>query len=205
MKTDYIVKKFVHMVSPLEGDVGYLKFDSFTRGTGDWVRQELAKLKQSKAVIVDLRGNSGGLIKEVKSSLSAFFAREVEFGTFVERSGKIKEPKIKGGDDNAFAGKVIVLVDEDSGSSAEIFSSLMQEHGRGQIVGTRTRGRVLYSLQFSLSDNFELRVPVRDYLSPKGARLEGVGVKPDVEVHLTVEDIRLGRDRMLAQAIKLSK
>ena len=205
LTTGYIVKKFVRIVSLLQGNVGYLKFASFTPGTGDWLRQELAKLKHSKAVIVDLRGNRGGLIDEVKSSLRAFFVRNVEFGTLVERSGKIREPKIKGSGDSAFAGKVIVLVDEDTGSGSEIFTSLIQENGRGEIVGTRTRGRVLNSIQFDLSDNFELLVPVRDYLSPRGARLEGVGVRPDTEVDLTVEDIRLGRDRVLSRAIKIAE
>lgn len=206
LTTDFIIVKYARVNRLLEGNVGYLKFDTFqTRGIGDWVRQEIAKFKQSKTVIVDLRGNGGGLISEAKSCLSPFFAQDVEFGTFVERSGKFKEQKIKGRGDDAFTGKVIVLVDEYTGSASEMFSAVMQENGRGQIVGTRTRGKVLNSLQFDLSDKVELLVAFRDYLSPKGLRLEGIGIKPDFEVELTFEDIRTGRDRVLEQAIKLSE
>jgi carboxyl-terminal processing protease len=187
-----------------DGAIGYLKFDGFKSGVADWVRQEMAKLNQAKTVIVDLRGNGGGLVEEVKDTLSPFFSKNVEFGAFVERNGRIREKDVKGSGDRAFAGKIIVLTDERSGSGSEIFSLIMQENRRAHIVGTKTRGAVLASREFYLPEDFVVRVAFRDYVSPKGVRLEGAGVNPDLEIDLTVEDIRAGRDGVLEQAIKLA-
>jgi carboxyl-terminal processing protease len=154
---------------------------------------------------VDLRGNGGGLIEEAKNSLSPFFAADVEFGTFVERGGNTKERVVKGSRNRAFAGKVTILTDGNTGSGAEIFSLIMQENRRARIIGTRTRGAVLNSRDFYLPEDFVLRVAFRNYLSPKGLRLEGVGVKPDLEMNLTVDEVRNGLDSMLEQAIKISE
>lgn len=200
------VRKSVRVARFLEdGAIGYLKFDGFTSGVADWIRREVGKFAQAKIVIVDLRGNGGGLTDEAKNSLSPFFSKNVEFGTFVERSGRIRERDVKRSGDRAFAGKIIVLTDEGSGSSSEIFSLIMQENRRAQIVGTKTCGAVLNSRDFYLPEDFVLRVAFRDYLSPKGVRLEGVGVKPDVEINLTIEDVRTGRDSVLELAIKISE
>ena len=206
LESVFFVRKSSRVARSLEGGaIGYIKFDGFTSGVADWMKQEIVKFKQAKAIIVDLRDNGGGRIKELKNTLSPFFAKEVEFGTFVKRSGKISEKAVKGSGDNVFAGKVIVLTNENSVSSSEIFSLIMQENNRAQIVGTKSRGAVLISRNLDLPEYFALRVAFFDYISPKGMRLEGVGVKPDVEVDLTIEDILAGRDSVLERAIKISE
>lgn len=204
LTSDYIRKEFVRSSKLDEGKIGYVKFDAFNQGTGNWLRAELPKFKQTSSIIIDLRGNGGGPVSEVKRSLSNFFATNIEFGTVTERSGKILEPKVKGSGKAAYLGKVFVLVDEETGSGAEIFSALIQEYKRGQVLGTNTRGRVLYGLQYSLPDNFELLIPESDYHSPGGLRLEGVGVRPNYITNLTIDDVKLGRDPVLDQVIRLT-
>lgn len=201
----FFVSKSARIARRLEGSTGYIKFDGFTSGVGDWLQQQIADFKQLKLIIIDLRGNGGGAVEECRKTLSLFFAEDMEFGTFIERRGKFKELKIKGSGNKAFNGKVIVLIDEDSGSASEIFSIIMQENKRAQIVGMRTRGAVLNSRDFELPENFGLRVAFRDYLSPKGVRLENIGVKPNIEIELTIEDIRTKRDGVLEQAIKINE
>ena len=205
LESVFFVRKSSRISRPLGGnnDVGYIKFDGFTAGIAGWMKQEVGKFKGAKALIIDLRDNGGGLRDEVKNSLSPFFAQDAEFGSFVERSGKIREKAVKGSGAGAFAGKVIVLINENTGSGAEIFARLMQENKRAQIVGGSSRGAVLNSRDFDLPENFMLRVAFRDYVSPAGMRLEGSGVKPDIETGLTIEDLRTGRDRVLERAVKM--
>lgn len=201
LTTDYSIEEYVREARLLESGTGYIKFDAFIPGTADWLRAELLKLKQAPAIILDLRGNGGGEVTEVRNALSSLFAADTEFGAFKGRTGKIKEPRIKGGK-NVYEGKLTVLIDEDSGSGAEIFAQLIKENARGRLIGTRTRGRVLNSVQYSLSDDFELLVAIRDYHSPHGKRLEGVGVEPDETIEWTTEDIRSGRDPVLERPLK---
>ena len=66
--------------------------------------------------------------------------------------------------------------------AGQIFAEVIQESGRGKIVGTHTKGVVLNSMEFGLPGDFRTSIAFRDYRSPKGLRMEGKGVKPDVEV-----------------------
>jgi carboxyl-terminal processing protease len=189
----------------LDANIGYLGIHSFAPGVGNWVKKAMIDFQQTKAktLIIDLRGNGGGLITETTNCLSYFFKEDVGFGTFVERKGRSNEIKIKGLGQNAFAGEVVVLT-EFTGSAAEMFCAAIREYGRGKIIGVKTLGKVLASRRFYLPNNIELLVAVRDYRTPKGARLEGSGIVPDVEIGgWTIEDIRTGRDRVLEKAREL--
>jgi carboxyl-terminal processing protease len=96
---------------------------------------------------------------------------------------------------------VVVLVDGATGSAAEIFAAVLQEHGRATIVGRKTAGAVLASWYHSLPDGGELQLSREDYVTPKGRRLENDGVEPEVKVARTVADVRAGRDVDLAAAL----
>ncbi|HEX3101941.1 MAG TPA: S41 family peptidase, partial [Pyrinomonadaceae bacterium] len=102
-------------------------------------------------------------------------------------------------------GKIAVLVDDESYSGAEIFAQVIQESGRGKIVGTHTKGQVLNSMEFGLPGDFRTSIAFRDYRSPKGQRIEGKGVKPDVEVPVTIGDIARSHDAALEKALETIK
>jgi carboxyl-terminal processing protease len=191
--------------SEFVGDnIAYIKFDTFDRGTGAWVRSQIEKFHSVRSIIIDLRENTGGLVTETKSALSNFFREPVEYGTFVERRGTFKEQKIVPAGRRAFPGKVFVLVGYETSSAAEIFAEIMQENRRAIVIGGRTNGAVLNSLDVELSDEIELRLPFRDYFSPKGFRLEGRGVTPDLSVDYTIQDFRRTADPVLKAALRLS-
>lgn len=205
LTADWSVKKFSLASRLLVENIGYIRFEGFTADMSKWLQIELQKFDSVKGVIIDLRGNRGGFVEEVKKCLGQFFVQNVEFGTFIERSGKTKDTEVKGKKDKAFKGKLVVLVDDESFSGAEIFAQIIKETGRGQIVGTHTKGLVLNSVEFGLPDDFRVSIAFRDYLSPKGYRLEGKGVAPDFEVPLTIVDILKNRDPALEKALEIIK
>jgi carboxyl-terminal processing protease len=100
---------------------------------------------------------------------------------------------------------LVVLVDEDTGSAAEVLAAAIKDHGRGVLVGTRTAGAVLESLVFILPGGAALMVPVRRVLTGRGVELEGSGVTPDVAVPLTAEDLDRGIDAQRQRAVQLAR
>lgn len=185
-----------------ERTILYLKFDVFQAGTADWLKNELKVLSASDYAIIDLRGNRGGFVDEVQNSLGQFFARDIEFGSFIERSGTIKAKKVEGRKSQAFSGRLAVIVDEASSSGAEIFAQLIRESRRGTVTGSRTSGQVLNGIEIGLPEDFRASIAFRDYSSPKGFRIEGSGVQPDTLLDTTIEDIRSNRDTVLEQTIQ---
>ena len=85
--------------------------------------------------------------------------------------------------------------------AAEIFAAVLQDHGRATVVGRQSAGAVLASWFYGLPGGGELQLSREDYVAPKGRRIEGVGVAPDIVVERTLEDMRLGRDRDLELAL----
>ena len=102
-----------------------------------------------------------------------------------------------------YRGPVVVLVDGATGSAAEIFAAVLQDHGRATGVGRRTAGEVLASWFYRLPDGGELQLSREDYVAPKGRRIEGKGVEPDIVVPRRLEDVRAGRDVELERAVEV--
>ena len=96
-----------------------------------------------------------------------------------------------------------MLVDGATGSAAEIFAAVLQDHGRATVIGRRTAGAVLASWFYRLPDGGELQLSREDYVAPKGRRIEGAGVVPDIAVPRELADVRAGRDRDLEKAIEV--
>ena len=80
---------------------------------------------------------------------------------------------------------------------------MLQDHGRAALVGRKTAGAVLASWFSVLPDGGELQLSREDYYAPKGRRLEGNGLEPDVKVVRTLEDLRAGRDADLDAALRV--
>jgi carboxyl-terminal processing protease len=188
----------------LENGEIYLRFDSFAPGTGEWLTQLLAQNQNAPVAIIDLRGNAGGLLGELKKSLKSLFNKEFVAGEFIHRDGGERELKISGFD-KAFRGQVIVLTDALSASSSEIFASAIKESGRGIIIGRKTAGQVLASIETSLPDGGKLKFSIRDYKTLSERRLEGKGVEPNVPVELKLSDLRAKRDLDVEKTLEIAR
>ena len=190
-------------VRVLAGGVVYLRFDAFDPADRRWLSDQLKTNRAASGVVIDLRRNPGGGTISLGITIGEFFDRAVDCGTFITRGG------YRGGKSSwqmgsaRYGGSVVVLVDGATGSAAEIFAAVLQEHGRATIVGRKTAGAVLASWYHGLPDGGELQLSRQDYVTPKGRRLENAGVAPDVKVVRTAADVRAGRDVDLEAALRV--
>jgi len=190
-------------VRVLAGGVVYLRFDAFDPADRRWLSDQLKTNRAAPGVVIDLRRNPGGGTISLGITIGEFFDRAVDCGTFITRGG------YRGGKRSwqirsaRYGGSVVVLVDGATGSAAEIFAAVLQEHGRATIVGRKTAGAVQASWYHGLPDGGELQLSRQDYVTPKGRRLENEGVEPDVKVVRTVADVRAGRDVDVEAALRV--
>lgn len=186
----------------LEGGVVYLRFDGFDAVDRRWLSDRLKENASAPAVIVDLRHNSGGDTFSLGTVIGEFFERRVDCGTFITRSGDAGVKRSWQWGSAAYRGRVVLLIDAETASAAEIFAAVMRDQGRAVLVGRKTAGAVLASTFHTLPDGGQLQLSREDYVTPRGQRIEGVGVEPSVPVALALADLRAGRDRDLEQALE---
>jgi carboxyl-terminal processing protease len=187
--------------------IGYLKIRSFTDAT--IVDQVLGILDQGrqrglKGWVVDLRSNPGGSLSAVLGAAAGFFDQTHSVvGYQVDRQRR-QTPLETPPPLNLLNGAaLVVLVDRDSASGAEIFAAAIQEAKIGTLVGSKTAGNVGVATQISLADGSVLQVTEQRFVSPAGAPIDGVGVMPDVVVEMTDEDLQNDRDPQLGKALEL--
>lgn len=185
----------------LAGGIVYLRFDDFDWGSRRWLSEQLKQHRAAPAVVVDLRQNPGGWIFSLEAILGEFFPSRVDIGTLIRRSGRESGLDTFHWAAARYPGRVAVLIDETSASSAEIFAHVMRHHGRAVLVGRRTAGAVIAANYLRLPGGGRLQVAVRDYLGLDGRRIEGRGVEPDVPVALTLANLRRDVDADLAAAV----
>jgi len=187
----------------LADGVVYLRFDSFETKDRRWLSAQLKQHAAAPGVVIDLRRNPGGETISLGITVGEFFTSAVDCGTFVTRSGRQSVKNSWQLGSARYGGRVAVLVDGATGSAAEIFAAVLQDHGRATVVGRTTAGAVLGSWYFSLPDGGQLQLSRYDYLAPKGRRLEGAGVVPDVASTVTLAALRAGKDEDLERALAI--
>lgn len=184
----------------LENGMTYFRFTEFSPGLESWLTDQVAQAQTASAIVLDLRGNHGGTIAVLEKCLAPFFDAPTVFGEFRERNSKKTSLKTQGRNPKAYRGRVAVLIDEKSASAAEIFAAALQEAGRAVVVGRRSSGDVLAGISYGLSQGFRINIPIWDYHTAKGLRLEKRGVIPDEGVTLTLKDFLANRDLDLLRA-----
>jgi carboxyl-terminal processing protease len=188
----------------LPSGYGFIKLNMWRSPVHREFRRALEHLEDSAGLIIDLRGNPGGVVDEVLEVASCFFSRRVPFGRFISRSGKSAPLYTDPDDDHFYGGPVTILVNESSGSGSELFAGVMQEAGRAMVLGRQSCGCLLGITRFREFDGGgELAVSELAFVSPKGRRFEGTGVVPDEAVALTISDLRARLDLTVERAERL--
>jgi carboxyl-terminal processing protease len=187
----------------LPGGAVVLRFDAFDGPARRWLSARLREHRAAPGLVLDLRHNPGGETLSLGIIVGEFFPEAVDCGTFISRGGRRAAKSSWTWGAARYPGPVAILVGPGTGSAAEIFAAVLQEHGRARVVGTPTPGAVLASHFYALPDGGQLQLSREDYLTPRGRRLEGAGVRPDVEVRPTLAQLRAGEDPALAAAAGL--
>jgi len=182
-------------------DTAVLKIYTFDLAyDSDRVEDLIKQASPAKRLIVDLRGNPGGAVFNLMHFLGTVLPDQTTLGTFVDRKlvdtyvkEKHGDPKdlkamaewspnkihIRANKKAHFDGEIAVLVDGGSGSAAEMAAEALKEVSNAPVVGTKSAGAVLVSVMRPITDGYVLQMPITDYISVKGVRLEGNGVTPD--------------------------
>jgi carboxyl-terminal processing protease len=194
---------FTSETKSLNTEVGYIRFNLFTLQTVEFFCSALTELKDKKAIIVDLRGNTGGLFGALMGVGGMLSDKTLDLGTQIYKVGSEKltsTPKIKN-----FKGRLVFLIDNLSISSAEIFAAAMQENNRALVVGEKSAGEALPALSILLPTGAVFIYPIANFKTPKGNSVEGVGVAPNYTVVLDRKSLLEGKDNQIETALKIIK
>jgi carboxyl-terminal processing protease len=187
----------------LDEKIGYIKFNFFAFPVLDKFCAAVTEFKNKDAIVIDMRGNSGGAFGVLFAISGLLTDKAFPIGTQITRQGKnvlsIRPMP------NHYKGKLVVLVDEQSISAAEIFAAGMQENGRAFVIGDRSAGEALPSLTQILPTGAVFLYPIANFQSPKGNFLEGNGVEPNVQISLNRQELVTGKDAQLETAISYLK
>jgi carboxyl-terminal processing protease len=183
-------------------DIGYVRLTQFSGGAADKLAEAIENLFDQGAtkLIFDLRSNPGGLLSEAVNVTSLF----VEDETIVRERLKGSEEKTftaKPGQQISLETPLVVLVNAGSASASEIVAGAMQDLQRATVIGEQTFGKGSVQLPHRLADGSELRVTIAEWLTPDGRQIHGEGIKPDIVVEMTIEDIEAEIDPQLDEAI----
>lgn len=161
---------------------GELHIEQFTDETPREIREHMNDLmsKGAEGVVIDLRGNPGGLLNATLDSASEFIS-EGRLAYEQDRNGARRDFYAHG-NGNFVNVPAVVLVNNWSGSGAELFAGAMQDHGRAVLIGVQTFGKGSVNITHRLSNGAGLNITIRRWYTPDGNIIEGVGLTPDVEV-----------------------
>lgn len=194
-----------HSAHEVGNDVVVWRMPSFDL-TADGVDERVDKVKKYKTLILDLRRNGGGAEDTLKRLIGNFFDRDITIGELKRRKeSKPLVAKTRG--DSGFKGNLLVLLDSESGSAAEVLARVVQLEKRGTILGDRSAGKVmrsrLYTHQIGLETVvfYGVSVTDADLIMPDGKSLEGDGVSPDEVLLPTADELRSQKDSVLSRAV----
>jgi carboxyl-terminal processing protease len=175
-----------------------LKLLSFTDGVHGKLSQEVDKAidKGAEGVVLDLRGNGGGLLREAVLVSSIF----IEDGTIVSTKGRSRPERVYKAEGDAIDKDipVVVLVDGGSASASEIVTGALRDSHRATVVGERTFGKGVFQELEPLSNGGALDLTVGSYYLPSGENISKTGIKPEVKAR---DKPRTMQDEALPTAI----
>ncbi|MGW2177920.1 S41 family peptidase [Streptomyces sp. NPDC001732] len=160
-----------------------IEVDAFTRGSGSRVRDAVREAPTGAGVLLDLRGNSGGLVTEAVTAASAFLdgGLVATYDVRGEQRALYAQP---GGDTGR---PLVVLVDGGTMSAAELLTGALQDRGRAVTVGSRTFGKGSVQMPSKLPDGSVAELTVGHYRTPAGRSVEERGITPDLTVDSRAE------------------
>jgi len=194
----------------LENNTGYMQITSFDDGTADEFEVKYKELKDKniKSLVIDLRNNGGGLVKEALQILNYIVPKKSTILITVDKNNN--EDITKSNKEPIVDIPIVVLVNENTASASEILSGTLKDLNVGTVVGTKTFGKGVIQQVITLSDGSGLTLTIEEYFTANKNKIDGVGIEPNVVVELpeTVENSYLVTeedDTQLKKAIEILK
>ena len=178
--------------------IGYIQVLNFTGRTPEEMKEAVAELREARiqGLIVDLRDNRGGLLNEAVSTGSIFLDGGVVLYERTRDNERTFEAESGG---EAVDLPLVLLVNRDTASAAELMAGAIQDRGRGLLVGQQTYGKGTIQHIFQLSDESAIHITSAEWFTPGRHALEGVGLQPDIEM---IPD-QTGRDVEFGEAVRV--
>ncbi|MBR4514549.1 MAG: S41 family peptidase [Lachnospiraceae bacterium] len=194
----------------LEGNIGLVTISSFNDNTTDEFIKAVDDLTAAgaKSFIFDLRDNLGGLV----SAAANICDYVMDSGLIVctkDKNGKVLS-EYRDKEEHSINVPIVLLVNENSASAAEIMTGALKDSGKAVLVGCNTFGKGIVQSIIPLSDGTAIKITIAKYFTPSGYELHGKGIAPDYEVKLPEDRISSSglerdKDTQLAKAIELLK
>ncbi|HSW81089.1 MAG TPA: S41 family peptidase [Candidatus Saccharimonas sp.] len=190
----------------LDGGIGYIRISRFADDTAKLSQQAAADLRQKNvsSIILDLRGDGGGYVDAAQSVASLWLKTG---GTIVQekRDNTVIDTKTASGDALLAGLQTVVLIDGDTASASEITAGALHDHGAAKLVGQKSFGKGSVQQILGIPSGGDLKVTIAKWFTPNGVNISKEGIKPDVEIGISPDDISAGRDPQKDKAIDLLK
>ena len=165
-------------LTQVSSSVALVEIASFISGTANEVSEALKSANYKSGVIIDLRNNSGGLVEEAVAVAEQFIGSGIIVSYKVNESEKV----FRAVNSNPIKVPVVVVINRNTASSAEILAGAFQDRNRGVVIGERSYGKGSVQELISLDDGSKLELTVALFLTPSGRIIEEVGITPDLAV-----------------------
>jgi carboxyl-terminal processing protease len=193
--------------TPAGARVGVIGFNVWMPAVDPLVARAVDRFRTADAIVIDLRGNPGGLAAMIMGISGHFLTERKPLGTMKTRDSELRfaaNPRLvnaAGQRVEPYAGPVAILVDGMTGSASECFAGGLQSLGRARVFGQTSMGQALPAFFDRLPNGDILIHATGDFVTATGTRLEGHGVIPDEPVTLTRPDLLAGKDPTLGAAL----
>jgi carboxyl-terminal processing protease len=176
----------------IEDHIGYIRLTQFNEPTAEDLKKELKKLadQKMKALVLDMRGNPGGLLTSAAGVAELFLPRGDLIVFTKGRSKEMDQQPFKSSGYTHYTDfPMVVLVNSGSASAAEIVSGALQDHKRAVLVGEKTFGKGSVQSILPLEDGAAIKLTTAKYYTPSERVIHGNGIEPNVKVVMNPEDL----------------
>lgn len=187
----------------LEGNIGYMRISRFGDDTANLAKKAAESFKSQGVtkIILDLRGNGGGLLTAAQSVASLWLNNKVIVS---ERTGGTTTDTLRSTGSAVLEGvATVVLVDGDSASASEIVAGALKDNGAATLLGEKTFGKGSVQTIEDLTSGGQLKVTIAKWYTPNGVNINKEGIQPDKEVKISDDDAKAGKDTQKNAAIDL--
>ena len=185
--------------SSIDKNIGYIKINTFIGATTpNEFLEALEKTKDTEGLIIDLRGNTGGLLPNA-IFIANLFIPEGKLVSIVGREG-YKYDIVAQDTEFGVQKPLVVLVDGASASASEILSGALKDYHKAKLIGTRTYGKGMVQKIIPMQNETGLNLTIAKYLTPNGTDINQKGIEPDIKVNFSLNDIKTRNDAQLNAA-----